>query len=73
VKREIEQKPRAPMRSLVNYIAQHKEKHPAVLQARTLTEARILCFGVKQSLHGIRGKTLDSAGRSFWLEKGCPV
>jgi hypothetical protein len=35
-------------RSLDNYIAMHKGKYPEVTKAKTLTEARRICFGVKQ-------------------------
>jgi hypothetical protein len=34
-----------PFRDLLNYIAKHREKHPEVTRARTLTEARRICFG----------------------------
>lgn len=35
-------------RSLENYIEQHKAKHPEVVNAKTLTEARRICFGEKK-------------------------
>lgn len=34
-------------RSLENYQEMHKAKHPEVMKATTLTEARKICFGVK--------------------------
>lgn len=34
-------------RSLENYKEMHKAKHPEVMKAKTLTEARKICFGVK--------------------------
>jgi uncharacterized short protein YbdD (DUF466 family) len=36
-----------PFRDLANYVAKHREKHPDVVHARTLTEARRICFGGK--------------------------
>lgn len=34
-------------RSLENYQDMHKGKYPEVMKAKTLTEARKICFGVK--------------------------
>lgn len=57
------------LRSLENYIKQH----PKAQGAATLTEARRMAYGEKKSMHGLRGKVLDSAGRTFWMGKGYPV
>lgn len=61
------------LRSLENYKRQHAARHPDVLMARTLTEARRILFGEKRSMHGLHGKQLDSNGRSFWMGKGYNV
>jgi hypothetical protein len=37
-----------PMRSLENYIQQHKEKFPSIIQAQTLTAARRIVNGTKR-------------------------
>ncbi len=34
-------------RSLDNYIQRHRQNHPQVVYARTLTQARVICFGPK--------------------------
>lgn len=36
------------LRSLDNYKAMHRAKYPDVDKAKTLTEARTICFGVKR-------------------------
>jgi hypothetical protein len=46
------------LRSLANYIARHRDTYPEVVNARTLTEARRICFGVHQSMHGMLGKEI---------------
>lgn len=61
------------LRSLENYKKQHASRHPEVRSARTLTEARKICFGEKRSMHGLHGKDLDSNGRSFWMGLGYNV
>jgi hypothetical protein len=68
-----EKRDQAPMRSLANYIAQHVQSHPDVAHARTLTQARIICFGKHQSLHGLAGKRLDSDAQTFWAGHGIMV
>jgi hypothetical protein len=61
--------PHNKFRSLDNYI----EQHPKAMGALTLTEARKMVYGVKSSMHGIRGKTLNSEGRTFWMGLGYNV
>lgn len=43
-----EQKKPRLLRSLENYKAMHRDKYPDVDKAKTLTEARQICFGVKR-------------------------
>lgn len=62
-----QKKPKWLGRSLSNYIDMHKKKYPDVVKARSLTEARKICFGDKPKRAYQREQLYNE-----WKDKGGP-
>lgn len=62
-----QKKPKWLGRNLGNYIDMHRKKYPDVVKAKTLTEARRICFGEKPKRAYQREQLYNE-----WKEKGAP-
>ena len=52
--------------NLDNYKEMHKDKHPEVMKAKTVTEARKICFGEKPKRAMAREEAFND-----WKDKNC--